>query len=298
MPILVAPPTFDGGVGPGVPGDGLQPRSASLGATVFGAADPYGTLVYLTDVKGWYGATGTTGTVSQRASDHGGWADPAYLPPRVIELSLTLVGSAFSTVEQSCELITGALPLSTLQTLMLISPDGSARQADVRQNGDVFTTQKGATAVMSVSLIAPDPRRYSIELTTAQTGLPQTSGGLSLPISLPVSIGATMDSGVLTVVNAGNVSTRPVFQVVGPAPAGSIVHRATGRTLTWHDPIGAGRTLVINTDQRRALLDGTANRVVTGTWFDYDPGVNEVAFTAATYDAAALLVSSHRSAWR
>jgi hypothetical protein len=38
--------------------------------------------------------------------------------------------------------------------------------------------------------------------------------------------------------------------------------------------------------------------VMTGTWFDYEPGTNEVAFAAATYDPDALLVSEHRSAWR
>jgi hypothetical protein len=94
------------------------------------------------------------------------------------------------------------------------------------------------------------------------------------------------------------MATHPTFTVVGPSPRFSITHRATGRTLSFAEPVAVGRSLTIDTDRRTALLDGTASRVVTGTWFDYEPGVNEVAFSAPTYDSSALLVSTHRSAWR
>jgi hypothetical protein len=153
-------------------------------------------------------------------------------------------------------------------------------------------------ARFSIALTAPDPRRYAVGITRAETGLPSTSGGLSLPVSLPVSIGATVTSGVLSATNDGNMGTRPTLAVYGPVAPFALTHRGTGQTLRFHESVPAGRFLLLDTDRRRALLDGTAGRRVTGSWFEYGPGINEVAFTAATYDPDARLVSEHRSAWR
>jgi hypothetical protein len=301
MPIPVALPGLVG-AGPGIPGTSLQPRLATLGELTFGVADQYGTLVYLNRVDGWSGATGTTNQVDQRASDSGGWLDPAYMPPRAISLSLTLVGGSHRLTEQSVDAITAGIPLDTLETLTVYSTDGSALQADVRQGGDVLASQTAATAQVSVALIAPDPRRYSTTSTQVSTGLPVTSGGRTIVDAYVVNdalvLADTATAGVLAVTNDGNMATRPTLTVMGPSPAFWLTHIETGKTLRFADPIAAGRSLVIDTDRRRAILDGTAARTVTGTWFEYAPGANTVAFGAATYDPGALLISVHRSAWK
>ena len=60
----------------------------------------------------------------------------------------------------------------------------------------------------------------------------------------------------------------------------------------------AGRSLVIDSDSRRGVLDGTTARTVTGAGWLLTPGANEVAFSAAAFDPDALLTVSYRSAWR
>jgi hypothetical protein len=64
------------------------------------------------------------------------------------------------------------------------------------------------------------------------------------------------------------------------------------------EAVPAGRSLVIDTKSRTALLDGVANRTVTGSWPVLRPGSNTFVFNASAYDAGALLTVSYRSAWR
>lgn len=276
-----------------------QRRNASLGSLIFGGVDALGTRVYLQKLKGWDEGVASTGNVEQRAADDGGWPDQAYRAPRLVEMGLVLVGSNFKTVSQSIRTIDAGLPLNALGTLV-VDNHGEVLQANVRKSGDIVADQKGAKGTVSLSLIAPDPRRYATGAAfTASTGLPVTTGGLSLPLILPLSVGATISSGVLLAVNDGDADAPPVFTITGPCPAGAtITLRSTGAYLKFSEAIGAGHVLTIDTAARTAVLDGTASRTVIGTWFSYAPGVNQVAFSASAYDAGALLTSTHRSAWR
>lgn len=273
-------------------------RYAVLGGLTFGAVNDAGVRVYLAGTKGWYDGPASTGEVTQRDNDHGGWPGPAFMAPRVIELLLRLRGSSWSHLNATIEDIIGAAPLQGLDQLSM-HDNGTTRVAWVRQEGEPVVVRGGAGAEVSLSLIAPDPRKYGADVETASTGLPQTTGGIVLPRSLPYTIDATVSSGVLVTNNAGTAATRPTLKLYGPTPADTrITHRGSGRTLRIPDAVDAGRVLVLDVDNRRALLDGTALRRVTGAWFDYAPGDNEVALSAPSYDPDALLVSEHRSAWR
>lgn len=272
--------------------------SVTLGAVTLGVTDDYGVRWILQDVKGWSDPPSSTGEVPQRAADHGGWASPAYYAPRVIEIEGSLVADSWAIASDALTRLWAAIPLQATDWLY-VTEGSRTLCALVRQDGDPLVERQGGWARFSLSLEAPDPRRYDANETTANTGLPATTGGMALPLALPLTIGATIAAGVLSVTNDGNMGTRPTFTVAGPVAAGAtITHRGTGKVLRIPDGVPAGRKLTIDTDRRRALLDGTAARVVTGTWFEYAPGVNEVAFSAPSYNSGALLTSTHRSAWR
>ncbi len=168
----------------------------------------------------------------------------------------------------------------------------------VRQEGEFNVEGTQTVTRFSLSLLAPDPRKYAVDVTSAETALPSSAGGLSLPLSLPVSVGATVTAGVLTVTNRGNTAAPAVLTVVGPCPPFTITRRGSGESLRFTEALPAGRTLVIDTYRNRALLDGTALRVLSGSWFNLAPGVNEIAFSASSYDPAARLRIESRSAWR
>lgn len=290
--------------GPGVAGAALHDGPVILGDITLGVTDDYGVEWILESLTGWSDPPETTGDVDQRASDHGGWYSPAYYAPRTVEIGGSLIATDWDAATRAINRLMASVPLQTPAWLYVFDGSVPATGAMVRQDGDPLTERVGGWVRFSLSLVAADPRRYDTELTVTSTGLPKTSGGLTLGgtgLTLGgtgLTVGATVTAGVLSTYNYGNMSTKPTFTVQGPCPPFSLTHRGTGKTLRFADPVAAGRTLVIDTDRRRAALDGTAARTVTGTWFDYAPGANDVAFTASSYDAGALLISSHRSAWR
>lgn len=247
-------------------------------------------------LNGWDTPAEVTERLEQRNADHGGWLRRGYYQPRDIELRGGLYGHDWAALSQAWSQVVAAVPSFDPVTLTVATPGSPVLQTTVVQGGSpILERTDGWT--FSFSLLAADPRRYSTIETVASTAMTATSGGLSLPLSLPLSLGATKTSGVLTVTNEGDMPTRPTLRVFGPCPPLAITH-SSGRRLVVPDPVGAGQVLTIDTDARSAVVDGTATRVVTGTWFELEPGVNEIQFSSASYDPAARLSVSFRSAWR
>jgi hypothetical protein len=296
MPIPVAPPVYDL-TGPGTPGAVLHDGLVTLGGVTFGTTDEFGVEWILESLKGWSDAPPTTGATEQRVADHGGWYNTAYFTPRDIELEGSLIATDWAGASQALDRLALATPLNTPDWLY-VDEGYRVLQARVRQDGDPLSERRGGWARVNLSLEAADPRRYSSTETVASTGLPQTSGGLSLPITLPLTIGATTNSGRVTVVNEGNEATRPTLTVYGPCPAFTITHIGSGRRIAYPVAVPVGRAVVFDPETQWALLDGTSLQPFSGTFFDLTPGVNEVAFSAASYDPAAQMEVTFRSAWR
>lgn len=280
-----------------IPGTVLQPRFAVIGDLILGGVDDYGSAVFLNDLSGWDGATGTTLSSEQRVADDGAWLSDAYLPARMIEATITVSGLGFEAASASLGRLVALVP-DRAPAEMVVTNHGTQLAADVIQSGDILSSQKGHVAKLSIPLEAPDPRRYGVDVVTLATGLPVSSGGLRAAFRLPIRVLGTVLAGSIQAVNEGTVSTRPTFTVYGPCPAFTITHRATARVLRYHEDVPVGHHVVIDVASRTALLDGVAPRYVTGSWFEYAPGVNDIAFSAATHDPGALLVSEHRNAWK
>jgi hypothetical protein len=240
---------------------------------------------------------GDTGDVEQYPADHGGWALPAYYKPRELEVLGWLVSPHWSFTSTAVNQLKAALPIQSLTDLVVSVPGEPDRLMRVRQQGKPLFKREGRHCQYSLSLVAPDPRMYSTDETVESTGLASSVGGLTLPFSLPFTIPAVTTSGVLTVTNEGDESTPQMLKVTGPCPPFTLRHNS-GRTLSYGEAVPAGRFLLLDVSRKQALLDGVAARFVSGSWFEYAPGVNTVTFEASTYDAGALLTSTHRSAWK
>lgn len=304
MPIIVASPAPEDYAGHDVPGRLLDGNLyAELNGKPLGVVDDRGVRIHLAAIKGWYEPAGSTGQVAQRAAADGGWASQNFRKPRSIEILLRLRGSSWAHVGASLDEVLAALPLSLAD--LKVSDGLRFLQASVRQDGDPLLARRGVGAEVSIPLVAPDPLRYAVSEQSASTGLPQTIGGMSLPLSLPLSIGATVASGRLAVANAGNAATPPRFEIAGPVPAGARVTLvSSGASLYIPHEVPAGRTLILDAASQTALLDGTAPRLVTGVWFhlpgssvDNPTGADEVAFSAPSFETAARLTAHWRSAY-
>jgi hypothetical protein len=268
-----------------------------------GTVDDAGLRWLLESVTGWDNPPASTAEATNRAGAAGADLAPGYDGPRL----LTVVGSVagdWATTNAAYRRLMSQIPVSDLAT-MVIGGAGPDMQAKIRRNGEPLATGNQSALSFSLALIAPDPLRYGTTALSQDTGLPRTVGGLSLPLSLPLSVGATSASGRLTLINEGDKETPVLLGIAGPCPPCAVTHLGSGKRLVIPDAIPAGTTLILDSAKGQALLDdGTTIRFVSGYWFNLDPvsgtnptGVNEIAFSAASYEEAARLFVTYRPAW-
>lgn len=297
MPILV--PASQQGTGWRTPGTPLQPRTAQLGNVVFGTVDQFGTALYLPTITGWDGAIGTTGEATQREGADGAWLSRANRPARLLTLSLRMAGASWESVEKSLDALVAAIPVTEPAPLTIAVGNGVPKQAMVRLSEDVLTDQKGASATLSIPLVAPDPLRYSVVQSHVSMSLPSTVGGLAVPFTVPFSIDATTASGQRILTNAGNAAMFPVWRITGPVTSPVLTNATTGQRWSYLDTIEAGHYLDIDFGRRTALLDGQAPRLgrTDGEWWPLLPGDNTVQFGSSVGSIDARAEIWWRSAW-
>lgn len=135
-------------------------------------------------------------------------------------------------------------------------------------------------------------------------GLPSTVGGLTLPLTTPLTIAAAVTSGRAIITNAGTKDTGLRVRVDGPVvePRVSLLTDAGTAIVRVWTTLTAGQWLDIDTAARTVYLNGTASRrgVTTADgigWPVLPPGTHELAFDASAYDPAATATVTWRDTW-
>lgn len=270
-----------------------------------GVVDDAGVQWRLLEVDGWHGRAGV-GVRSARADRpgrDGQLRGRSYRTERVITLAGLAYAPDAATLDAAGETIASLCDdASVLHTLVGTDASGIDKQAAVELNAESkFTHQTDRVASWQIQLAAPDPLRYATTASTASCGLATTSGGLSFPLVFPLDFGPGAGGGTLALANAGTTATWPTWTITGPVTNPVIVNTGTGERLALTLTIDAGQQLTLDTDARTVMLAGVASRRgalgATSTWFPLRPGTTAVAFQAASYDPAANLAATWRSAW-
>jgi len=285
-----------------IPGTDIDGLVATLGTLRLGAVDSAGVAWFLQSLEGW-DSPEIRSEFTDREADHGAWASPVYLGSRPITAGGTIDAPTQPLLEAAMDQLRVAAALSdTTLTVWEAVP----KQATVRRSGKPLMQYLTDTkATFSVMVTAADPRRYAATAQSGITSLPSTTGGLTLPISLPLTIGSTTVAGQVDAVNSGDFDTRPVFTITGPVSAPQILGvmpDGSVRYLNYSQDLQTGETLVIDTDAHTAVLSGNVSRrrylsVPTG-WPTIPAGASvSFQFRAAAYNSTATLSVSWRSAW-
>ncbi|MFJ3878074.1 phage distal tail protein [Streptomyces sp. NPDC090077] len=272
----------------------------TLGNLQLAVADDSGVDWVVTDVKGW-DSPGLRAESATRQADHGAWPAPVYLDARPITITGSIEAPTQEARDAAVDELTAAVALT--DTLLVVE-ETTPKQVVVRRSGQLLIQLEGLyNATYSAMVTAYDPRRYSTTLQTQSTGLPSVSGGLTIPVSLPISLTSSITGGAFTLINDGSIDTRPVFTISGPAVNPIVVcTHPDGSTdqLTYSATLVLGDQLVIDTDAHTVTLNGTVSRrrYLSGTWPEIGPSSSlAVQWSATAYDAAALLTGTCRSAW-
>lgn len=287
---------------PYTPGTNLDGLRATLGSVALGTVDAQGIAWTLQTLEGW-DSPDVRAEFTDREGDNGSWASPVYLGSRPITLGGTIIAPSQSLLEQAMDQLRAA---AGLDDTTLTVWEGVPKQATVRRSGKALMQYVTDTvATYSVMVTAADPRRYDTTLQTGSTGLPLTSGGLTLPATMPWTLSATTVAGQITAFNAGTFETRPVLILNGPVTGPKILAQlpdGTVQFLTYSQDLASGEQLVIDTDAHTVIVNGQASRrrflTIPNGWPTI-PAQSTVIFqfSASAYNASALLTARWRSAW-
>lgn len=150
----------------------------------------------------------------------------------------------------------------------------------------------------SVQFLCADPRRYALDVQTETVTLPKSSGGMQYPLDYPLTYGEST-SGALTARNDGSVATPLVVSFIGPLANPVLI--ASDWTLGFDIVLADGETLVVDTAEGTALLNGSADRLyaIANTSSPLElcllrPGSTNLSMTATA--GTGRLIVAHRDA--
>lgn len=171
------------------------------------------------------------------------------------------------------------------------------RRRSIPVNLDLFY----GLPMVTVEFVATDPRVYTHSSYLSLTALPSGGGGLLFPATPPLTFVESTETGDVNAENIGSFPVNPVIRIDGPITDPTIENLEQGKTIELSTTLALGQYLLIDTESRTVLLNGTASRysslLPTSEWWDLAPGDNTIRFRSSTNTEDAVLSVSYRSAW-
>jgi hypothetical protein len=263
-----------------------------------------GTNVQLLQIDGFEDGASVTASDTQRPRDHGEFFSNDFAGGRIVTLKMLVLdsgaGDFFSTVDAvKAATVPQAVPLPLVITL----PSGRSRQLLCRPRRRTFPVDPNYSfryGLSTVEFHANDPRWYDTTLQSVTLLPPAAGGGLTFPVTFPLSFGGGSVGNSATVTNAGNFGTRPVVTITGPCSTPSL-QNGSGATLSFNLTLAAGDQLVVDFGARTAVLNGTANEYPTVvqpvTWFELPAGSSTIRFSVASSSAGCQAAWTFRNAY-
>lgn len=268
------------------------PNSITLGSLTFGGnVDANGVLWFPEQLQGWGSPKGTL-TVTQKPRAHGGYRSESFLTPRTITVAGTIQAPTSALLAQARHALNAACSLN--DTTFSVTEYGETLSATVTRQDEVLYGDETETwTTFSIQLVAEDPLRYGTPI-TATTNMASTSGGLTLPVTLPLTIGATVIAGTVGIFNPGDIASNFKMRIDGPGPGPviTVVNAAGEFILSSTYTLGSGNWLDIDTSAQSMRENGQASRsgyLETAQWPMFVPGNNSFSLSGHSYSASTLL---------
>jgi len=229
--------------------------------------------------------------VQKKPRRPGAWAGESFDGPRYPTIAGTIRANDPATLNAALDLLKATV--TNAEFVTTFNESGRIRSLNTRRAGETIVQKvTNLFATYSIMLVALDGRFFGTTY-TGTTHLPATSGGLSVPLNVPFSIGATVVSGQIALTNDGTQVGKVKARIDGPCNQPSILHRGTGTQLwSTSQVLASGEWIDIDMDKHTVLAQGQAGRnglVTSRGWSGFDVGANIWGFSAASFDAGALL---------
>ena len=250
-------------------------------------------------LSGWTKAASTT-EATQRVADHGAWLTRPYYAARQIGVAGWVDAPSKAACRDAESRLARALRLTDFQ--LVVREHGLNRAATVRQLGqpDWAYLGDGTSANFSVSLIAADPFRYSIDQRTATAVLPSITGGWSPPMTFPFHIGATVAKSHIALFNGGDEPARPLVTIRGPVVDPIVQIPETGVQMRFRINLGAGDALEVDCRRGSIILNNSVTRrhtMLGSTFLALPPGWSSVRYGGGSYSPASSVTLAWKDTW-
>lgn len=268
---------------------------------MLGGQEDSGVQWILEDVVGW-GAPGGTLAPVQKPRQAGAWGGLSYSKNRSIVVKGVTTAPTAALTSDALDRLIDACSLDF--SALTVVESGRSRWSNVRRDGDVLPVWLSSTAFWwSVQFVALDPRKFGSAL-TGTTQLAVSSGGLTVPFTVPFPISSTVVSSQVALINPGNTTGPVVVRFDGPVSQPTVTQRGpTGVPLVYSSSLvlASGEWLLVDMEARTALANGQSSRAGFTTsrqWFGFDPGVNVFSFASPVYDAGASMTVTATPSWK
>lgn len=246
-----------------------------------------GSAVSLVEVTG-LDAPDVDLVVSQRSATHGAYTTGTYTKERVV----TLTGrcnadlATLPTLNQSVKIAFKPSPTDLMLTFRL---PGFIEQFVYVKPQSLRYSYKGVEATVGftdfiASVVAGDPRIYSLTQRSTTFLAAGSSGGVGFPRSFPFAFSVAQLSGLNVAVNGGDEYAPTVTTFTGPLTNPGLVNSTTGASFRVLVTLGVGDVLVVDSLAGTILLNGTTSRysglTTSSVLVDLAPGSNTIYSTA------------------
>lgn len=221
-------------------------------------ADDYGVDWRMRELDGWDSPDFEDATTNRSGGD-GLWDSESWYGGRTITLGGTLTAPTYADREAAEYRLRQAVPRNRLVTLVMA--ETTPKSVDARRSGRLMVRPlSDMISEYSISLLAPDPRKYGTAAVAGTISAAVSGGGLAPPWTPPITIPASGASWQTTLTNAGIYDSPPVITIRGPGSGISILNYTTSQAIVFDLVFGPDDYLVIDVRAGTALLNGTAPR--------------------------------------
>ena len=264
----------------------------TINGLTLNTTDTNGTQWRVRKFDGWAGATNPTGEMVRRTRRSGFWAGDSFSEGRHMALTIMVISASAAQHSLDLDTLNAAFPRTFSR--MDVSESGRVRYAYVRRSGEILPQKINRwTSIVSVMVSSKDWRKFGDDL-VGLTFLPASSGGLTVPFTVPFTIDAVSVSGQIALTNPGNEVGPVRMRIDGPCTGPVVTHVGSASALIFSSSLVllADEWLDIDMEAHTVLANGQASRagyITSRGWSGFDPGVNVWSFTAAAFDPASQL---------
>lgn len=192
--------------------------------------------------------------------------------------------------------IAKAFAITDTTPLLLTRSDGIQRALNAFVvYGPDFTEEPGerGDAKFRIELRCDDPLFRDVVSVDYTTTLAQGGGTpIPSPIASPL---ASRSSGVLNIINSGDVEAYATFVITGPCTNPTVTNLTTSEFFQLAMTLGSGETVTVSkTNQGEFVLKGTTNvrQYFVGDIFPIILGSNAIKYTSSSFNTTTTLTAT------